>query len=232
MCLYQLLFLRTAKGLAMAKSYPYISGPNNISQMIDKLRKKFPDSVTSETIKQLGIAPKNESYVINALQFINLIDSDGKKNIKNAEAFVLPDEAFQNAFGEIIRDAYKSLFEVNGEEAWSLDPSDLTTFFRQSNQTSDVIGKRQASVFQIFAALSGKRDVISVKMNSKKIRSDTKREPRKAVAKIKPKTTTTLGKSFDSLGMSIKIDVNLPSDASKETYDNIFKSIREHLIDG
>ena len=37
---------------------------------------------------------------------------------------------------------------------------------------------------------------------------------------------------LEHLGMSIKIEVNLPSNASKETYDYIFRSIRENLIDG
>ena len=45
-------------------------------------------------------------------------------------------------------------------------------------------------------------------------------------------TKTSSNSIVDNLGMSIKIEVNLPSDASKETYDNIFKSIRENLING
>ena len=204
--------------------------------MISKLRSKFPNTVTLETIKQLGIAPNNESAVINALQFINLIDSDGQKNTENAQALLLNDEEFQDAFAKIIHAAYRNLFEVHGEDAWSQDVVRLTTFFRQTDQTSEVIGRRQARVFQMFASLGGKIEEPNVRKrlnkSGKKTTTSSKKEPQQARAKVKPASTMTGGRSFDSLGMSIKIDVNLPSDASKETYDNIFKSIREHLIDG
>jgi hypothetical protein len=55
-------------------SHPYISGAGNITQMIGFLRKNFPATVTSDTVKKLGLASKNESYVINVLQFLGLID--------------------------------------------------------------------------------------------------------------------------------------------------------------
>lgn len=60
-------------------SHPYISGAGNITQMIGFLRKSFPTTVNSDTVKKLGIAPNNESYVINVLQFLSLIDEQGKR---------------------------------------------------------------------------------------------------------------------------------------------------------
>ena len=57
----------------MASTHPYISGAGNIAQMVAQLRKSFPSTITSETVKKLGIAPNNESYIINALQFIDVI---------------------------------------------------------------------------------------------------------------------------------------------------------------
>lgn len=60
-------------------SHPYISGAGNISQMIGFLRENFPATVTSETVKKFGLASNNESYVINALQFIGAIDEEGKR---------------------------------------------------------------------------------------------------------------------------------------------------------
>lgn len=46
--------------------------------MIEKLRKAFPSTVTSQTVKQYNLAKNNESHVINALQFIGIIDEQGK----------------------------------------------------------------------------------------------------------------------------------------------------------
>ena len=33
------------------------------------------------------------------------------------------------------------------------------------------------------------------------------------------------------MGLTVRIEINLPPAADKETYDHIFKSIRENLID-
>jgi hypothetical protein len=45
------------------------------------LRKNFPAAITSDTVKKLGVAPNNESYVINALQLIGVIDEEGDARI-------------------------------------------------------------------------------------------------------------------------------------------------------
>ena len=34
------------------------------------------------------------------------------------------------------------------------------------------------------------------------------------------------------IGLTLRIEINLPADGTKETYDNIFKSIKENFIDG
>jgi len=33
-------------------------------------------------------------------------------------------------------------------------------------------------------------------------------------------------------GLTVRIEINLPADGDQETYDWIFKSIRENLLDG
>ena len=71
----------------MATTHPYISGAGNITQMINQLRKSFPTTVNSDTVKKLGLAPNNESYVISVLQYINLINEQGKKTSAASEVF-------------------------------------------------------------------------------------------------------------------------------------------------
>ena len=71
----------------MATTYPYISSSGPVVKTVERFRKQFPGEVTAETLRKLGIAPKNESYVINILKFLNLIDENGKKVDVNARAF-------------------------------------------------------------------------------------------------------------------------------------------------
>src|ERR1700759_1095632 len=50
----------------------------------------------------------NESYVINALQFLGILAEAGKRNDKGHEAFAIhEDEAFKKAFAGLVRTAYK-----------------------------------------------------------------------------------------------------------------------------
>ena len=203
--------------------------------MIERLRSNFPSSVTSQTVRQHGLAKNNESAVINALQFIGVIDDQGKPVEENKAVFLLTkDEEFQEAFSKLIKNSYSKLFDIHGDSAWTLDEADLLSFFRPTDNTSDLIGRRQSRVFQMFAALSGKIESSATRTRKKTVSSEKSSKSKATKTSSSTKAGTSLkddsNSPFDHLGMSIKIEVNLPSDASKETYDHIFKSIRENLI--
>lgn len=226
----------------MADTHPYISGAGNIAQMITRLRKAFPASINAETVKKLGLAPNNESYVINVLQFVGVIDSEGKKTTEAAKVFSHhKDEEFAQSFGLLVEKAYFSLFELHGKDAWELDNNDLVTFFRQSDQTSEAIGKRQASTFKILASLSGHGDLTASKIqNAQKTTKPSgspktkQKNPPNPSSKPRLEGTSQFvqNSSGASLGLTVRIEINLPADGNKETYDNIFKSIKENLLGG
>jgi len=221
-------------------SHPYISGPGNIAQMVAYLRKNFPANVTSDTVKKFGLAPQNESYIINALQFIGIIDQEGKRTGPGHDVFVLGDDAFPKAFEGLIRAAYTDLFETRGEDAWTMSKPQLIGYFRATDKTSEIIGSRQAGVFMIFRALAGHEssDAAAVKTASTK----SKQTKQKSTI-AKPAKTDGVGKSASpvielnsangrrDMALTVRVEINLPAGGSKETYDNIFKSIRANLID-
>ncbi|EJJ25838.1 DUF5343 domain-containing protein [Rhizobium sp. CF142] len=221
-------------------SHPYISGPGNITQMIGFLRKNFPATVSSETVKKYQLASNNESYVINALQFLGIIDEEGKRTDKGHEVLLLPPGNFEKAFGSLVREAYADLFEIRGEDAWTLTKGELTAYFRTNDKTSEVIGGRQAGVFLAFSALAGNEQQPTATKprapapggNSKAARA----KPVKAkqantvtgpVTVSAPHTTSTKR----DMALTVRIEINLPAEGSQETYDNIFKSIKANLLD-
>ncbi len=220
-------------------SHPYISGPGSVEQMIGYLRKNFPATVTSETVKKFSLAPNNESYVINALQFLGVIDEEGKRTEKGHDVFVLSDPEFAKGFEGLVKEAYSDLFEVRGDDAWSLSRPELVSYFRTTDKTSDVVGSRQAKLFQVFASIAGHE------IDGKKIDgAATKSAPKPKTTKIKPaakqKASSDLkvnspkgsdGRSGGGSDMSltVRIEINLPGNGTQETYDAIFKSIRANL---
>src|SRR5262245_56617746 len=128
----------------MADKHPYVSAPGNLVQVITHFRKSFPPTVTAETIRKLGFAPKNESYVLNVLRFLGIVDDEGKKTDPAAKIFNLHDgAAFSQDFSKMVRKAYSDLFELHGEGSWALDTDSLITFFRSTDDTTAIVGKRQ-----------------------------------------------------------------------------------------
>lgn len=227
----------------MADKHPYVPGSGPLFQTISQLRKSFPaGGVTADTLKKLGLAPSNESYVINILRFITVIDDEGKKTQEAGKVFSHHDEkAFQQAFMPLVKKAYSDLFDVYGEDAWNLDIDSLIQYFRSTDDTSAIVGRRQATTFQALSALSGHADVPVPKQPSGK-----KAEPRSVPKKPnKAKEITPVDMPIpeisapasvvnhsQAVGLTVRVEINLPAGGDQETYDRIFKSIRENLIYG
>jgi hypothetical protein len=218
-------------------NHPYIGGTGGIVQAIAHLRRSFPAAVTADTLKKLGIAAKNESYLINILKFLTIIDLEGKRTEKGAKVFNLhDDDQFQQAFGQMVKEAYVDLFGLHGEAAWTLGTDSLITFFRQTDQSSGIVGTRQANTFRTLAALAGHGEAPAPRQRIAQ-GNGSRREKAKEKSK-KPKTepipgVPAAGTAFASpLGLTVRVEVNLPADASQDAYDKIFQSLRKNLIDG
>lgn len=226
----------------MADKHPYISSGGPIVQAITQFRKSFPATIDASTLKKLGIASNNESYLINILKFLDLIDDDGNKTDKATKSFVLhKDEDFQSAFADIVSSSYTELFELHKEEAWSLDDVNLITYFRQTDQSTEIVGKRQALTFKALAGLSGKRELSAPRSTSPKKpaaaaskKDTTKKKPAPKPQESQPEAPVVLPAAQNNdggFGLTVRVEINLPTDGSQATYDRIFKSIRENLID-
>ena len=96
----------------MATKFPYVPSAGPLVKTIAQLRRSFPKEVNAETLRKLGVAPKNESYVIGVLRFLGVLDEEGEPVNNKSQAFLQGDESFQAAFADIVHDAYAELFET------------------------------------------------------------------------------------------------------------------------
>lgn len=228
----------------MAEKHPYVAAPGGLEKTTSQLRKSFPAVVDSGTLKRFGFAPNNESYVLNVLRFLKIIDADNKKTDSAATVFSNhEDAAFSEAFSSVVRDAYSDLFDLYGDDAWNIEKEKLITYFRKSDQTSVTVGARQASTFQVLARLSGHGESPGAKIQ----KSKTSISPVSATDKRKAGATPTAPSATSEptaaslpstdvaspkVGLTVRIEINLPAVNDKDTYDKIFKSIRENLLNG
>jgi hypothetical protein len=231
----------------MAEGHPYMSGGGAVLQIVEHLRRTFPAALTADTLKKLGVAPNNESYLINILRFVGVIDDEGKKTPAATKVFSKHDDAeFAKAFGDLVKDAYKDLFSLHGDKTWDLDQNKLISFFRQADESSAVVGQRQATTFLTLAALSGHGEgpkVRATKSNGGKpakaprkpkavTRSDDGASDRRVDDSASAQSVAMDGSNAGSrdVGLTVRIEINLPAAGDQETYDRIFKSIRENLL--
>ena len=219
----------------MAEKHPYSpGGAGAITTTIRQFRDSLPSKITAETLKKLGIAPNNESYVINILRFLGVIDLEGNRTQQASSAFSKDDAGFQAGFEEMIKTAYGELFALHHDKTWNLSESQLISFFRTTDHTSALTGKRQATTFQTLASLSGRGQVPPP---AAKVRQP--KEPKPKLDKNRDLATPDSGIDKGSanrveakrdFGLTVRIEVNLPPAGDQETYDRIFRSIRENLL--
>lgn len=136
----------------------------------------------------------------------------------------------------MIESAYKELFSLHHEKAWELPENRLISFFRTTDQTSAITGRRQAVTFQTLASLAGHGEAPTLPKakqtkEAKPANGKTKKtKPAANEAEIVTETEAGNG-GKRNVGLTVRIEVNLPQAADQETYDRIFRSIRENLLD-
>lgn len=215
-------------------AYPYIPSGGLIQTAFQQFRKSFPSKVDAETLKKLGIASSNEGALINILKFIGAVDKENQRTPEGMKLFTTHDDnKFQDQLAEAISAAYSELFDLHGAEAWKLDRNDLISFFRGSDQTSAVTGARQALTFQSLASLAGKRDEQIPSRAAPGPRSTEKKQKAKSDKPNGAKSQAAHSVHADSpVGLTVRIEINLPANGTQATYDNIFESIRKNLLNG
>ena len=216
----------------MANRHPYSPGFGGVKAAISQLQNSFPSTVTSETLKKLGIAPKNESYIINILRFIGAIDEEGKKTEDARRVFSKSGEDFEKDFEGMIKTSYADLFALHGDAAWALPTDKLKAFFRHSDQTTDLVGMLQAATFQLLATFAGHAQVPAPTQPTQPKPLKITPAKKNAPAQVAVPAPLIHKEESTRLGLTVRVEVNLPPGGDQETYDRIFRSIRENLLNG
>lgn len=237
-------------------TYPYISGQAPVIAAFAQLRKGFPSKVDAGYLQRFNIARANESYVISILRFLGLIDEEGNRVENKTGYFFGNDDSFHSGLEGTLRSAYSQLFDEMGDGALGAQRADLAHWFRASDKTSDLVGQRQASTFQALAALAGHGDLPAVRGNAVKKTAPAPVPAAKKAATMKaaadgthpgsdghahgpqdtggregaPGNGTGGAPSGRDVGLTVRIEVNLPPGGDADTYDAIFASIKKHLM--
>lgn len=232
-------------------NYPYIPGQAPLMSAVAQLRKGFPSKVDAGYLQRFNIAPGNESYVISILRFLGLIGEDGNRVESKTDYFFGNDDSFQSGLESTLRTAYAQLFNEMGDGALEAERTELVHWFRAFDKTSEVVGQRQATTFQTLAALAGHGDLRGTRSSGprKTAAAPGVTDKRSASKRIEPKKASPAARregdssgpgggagpnvgmnGTQGVGLTVRIEVNLPPSGDAATYDAIFASIKKHLM--
>jgi len=183
-------------------------------------------------------------------RFLGLIDEDGNRVEDKTAYFFGNDDGFKTGLEGTLRSAYPQVFDEMGDAALDAQRGDLAHWFRASDKTSDLVGQRQASTFQTLAALAGHGELppartIGVAKKTAAASGPAKKATAKKAPPANPATSTAQAEpragdgagqvkiqtpAGPGVGLTVRIEVNLPPGGDSDTYDAIFASIRKHLM--
>ncbi len=231
---------------ASVPAFPYTSGQGALTQTFAQLRKGAPSKIDASYLQRFNIAPANESYILSILRFLGIIDEDGSRPDGTGDYLFGNDDAFETGLEGAVRSAYSQLFdEMN--DALQADRDTLIHWFRGADKTSALVGQRQATTFLTLAALAGHGELPPARANGQKASAgagSSARKPKAPSTKPVVKAETPSpdpaihqdasaagAASFGrDVGLSVRVEVNLPAGGDAATYDAIFASIKKHLM--
>ncbi|NKK66023.1 hypothetical protein GFL88_21330 [Rhizobium leguminosarum bv. viciae] len=208
----------------MADNLPYLSTPGSIRTGLERIRDAAtPDRVTTDFIQtKLAIKGGTGASLAAFLKKVGLVNSDASpsdlyKRFRNAQTSGA-------AIAEAMRIGYRELFDIN-EYCYVLNDKDLLSLVCQV--TGAAADSRAAELtVSTFKSLKAFADF------------DAKTKSAGGVAEaavpsaLPPYAPTPTNNGNLGLNLSYTINLNLPATSDQAVFNAIFRSLREHLLNG
>lgn len=196
----------------MAAELPYLASYKNVAILFDRIAAaKIPDAFTYKFLQDsIGLKGRNDRGLITLLKTLGFIDASSKPT-PTYSALKNP-ALVRKAIGGAVRGAYKPLFDAN-ENADRLSQDDLKGLIAQVAGSDSAMTTKIVGTFSALAKLADFSGAPEVVKPAPPEESDTS-ENEKEKAEMRPE-------------FHYNIQIHLPSNATEETYLNIFNAIRK-----
>lgn len=203
----------------MAQELPYLPSYKNVELLFSKISSaKQPDAFTTRYLSEtLGLKSAGDRALIALLKALGFLDGAGRPtgeygHLKNPKLV-------RAAIAKATRSAYGPLFSAN-EKANELSPQDLNGLISQVAGTDSGITGKIAGTFR---ALVKAGDYAAKQLDV----SDKKEDEEEEGGKEKKEEHIGRQRAKLSPEFHYNIQVHLPTNATEETYLNIFNALRK-----
>jgi len=192
--------------------FKYVYSTKHINTVLTKVRETGrPDKLTNTYMREDWLLKDARmSAVLDILRDMNFVDSNGIPTELYAE--------YQNpalskkALAKGIKNAYPELFKVY-PDAHNLDKQLITGYFKQKTGAEKSVLTKIVSTFTTFCNLA------DFSLDAEQSSSTQETEIEEHFLNVNTMIPITMN-----------IQIVIPSDATREQYDNIFSSIKKFLI--
>lgn len=196
---------------------PYTTLTGKIKEYFDKFQEvRVPDKVNREWLNSIGFSSGNDYYIVKVLKYIKFIDDS---NVPTDLWRKYKSPTISGAvLAQGIREGYEELFRTY-EDAHRKDREALYAFF------SSKTGKAKRTVDYMVSTFTNLCQIADFEAEAPKLelKPPMLGAPQKAGIRIKPE------KGIIS-EIHINIQLHLPATSDSTIYDNLFKSLKKHLL--
>jgi len=198
-------------------SYPYVVVTGKIANLFSTIQTSGkPDKISLKWLESVGFKSTNDRQFLSMLKAIGFIDGSGQPT----ELWIRYRDTSQSklAMTLALKTTYADLFKLypNANEK---DDEALRNFFRTASGCGEEPVKRMVTTFRALCALAD-------------LTSSVENLPPMGGQSPQPQFYTAPGKALTSqpIVININIELALPETKDKETYDNLFSSLKKHLL--
>jgi hypothetical protein len=208
--------------------YPYANVIGNLSKFIEGIPSRgIPDKIDAEHLKQIGFTSTNDLAMVSVLSFIGFIDESGKPN-DNYSNFRISSKQ-EETMSECLKSAYSELFKLY-PDAQNVSTKELADFFKSKTKSGELVISRMVSTFLLLCEFST--------MKPEKKKAIPKKTPQRKTTKKAPVPAATVPivekKTYETKKQPqvvVNIQLVLPESKDPTLYDELFKSLKKHLLE-
>ena len=198
----------------------YINLYGKIKEYLDKIQEvSVPDKITYKWLESLGFKSKNDRPILKILRAMNFVDSS-KVPAERWQRFKNPQIA-PLVLAEGIRDAYSDLFQTY-EDAYRKDREALYAYF------STKTGKAKSTVNLMVSTFTALCELANFE---EKVPEFKPKAPSEVQVVPLPEAVRPLREERIP-EIHINVQLHLPPTNDVSVYDNLFKSLKKHLLSG
>jgi len=202
---------------------PYAS-VRPFEEVLKKIRNLKVTVIDNKKLMEFGYTKYNANSIIPALKFLHLIDSQGR--VTESYSKIRPDSKYQESMSQIVKEAYKPLFKVLGDDLSGKTKKDITDEIISTYPEGAKTSSGQAANLFIWLCGQGGIEVVVEKRQVEGVKKEVK-SPKPRLQKAHIESSSIYQSDVDkNQVLSTNFNISITKDTTEDEILEIMKRIK------